>query len=98
LTHLKAFPVHTIKIDKSFVNHLASDPGDAAIIDAVVALGHRLDMIVVAEGIETEAQARHLLAQGCDVGQGYWFGRAMPPEAVPAALRRTQPIGVPARA
>lgn len=97
LTHLKAFPVHTIKIDKSFVNHLDSDPGDAAIIDAVVALGHRLDMIVVAEGIETEAQARHLLAQGCDVGQGYWFDRAMPREAVPAALRRVHPIGPPPR-
>lgn len=86
LTHLKAFPVHTIKIDKSFVSNLDTDPGDAAIIDAVVALGHRLGMTVVAEGVETEAQARYLLAQGCDMAQGYLFGRSVPRDAVPGAL------------
>jgi diguanylate cyclase (GGDEF)-like protein/PAS domain S-box-containing protein len=88
LTHLKAFPVHTIKIDKSFVSHLDSDAEDAAIIDAVVALGHRLGMRVVAEGVETAAQARYLLAQGCDMAQGYLFGESVPRDQVPAALRR----------
>ncbi len=92
LTHLKAFPVHTIKIDKSFVSHLDSDTGDAAIIDAVVALGHRLGMTVVAEGVETESQARHLLAQGCDMAQGFLFGPSTSPAAVPEVLRRAYAI------
>lgn len=92
LTHLKAFPVHTIKIDRSFISHLDCDAGDAAIVDAVVALGHRLGMTVVAEGVETEEQARYLLAQGCDVGQGFWFGHSMPREDVPAMLRRHHAI------
>jgi len=92
LTHLKAFPVHTIKIDQSFVSHLDRDAGDAAIIDAVVALGHRLGMTVVAEGVETAAQARYLVAQGCDVAQGYLFGRSVPRDAVPAALHRIHDI------
>ena len=88
LTHLKAFPVHTIKIDRSFVSNLDNDADDAAIIDAVVALGHRLGMTVVAEGVETVAQARYLLAQGCDMAQGYLFGKSVPREAVPDVLRR----------
>ena len=88
LTHLKAFPVHTIKIDRSFVSNLDTDAGDAAIIDAVVALGHRLGMTVVAEGVETAAQARYLLTQGCDMAQGYLFGESVPRERVPAALAR----------
>jgi diguanylate cyclase (GGDEF)-like protein/PAS domain S-box-containing protein len=88
LTHLKAFPVHTIKIDRSFVSNLDTDAGDAAIIDAVVALGHRLGMTVVAEGVETAAQARYLLTQGCDMAQGYLFGKSVPRERVPAALAR----------
>lgn len=92
LTHLKAFPVQTIKIDKSFVGHLDSDPGNAAIIDAVVALGHRLGMTVVAEGVESEAQARYLLAQGCDMAQGYLFGRSVPRDGVAAALARAYPL------
>ncbi len=89
LTHLKAFPVDVIKIDRSFVSSSDSDLGDAAIIDAVVSLGHRLGMQVVAEGVETEAQARYLLAQGCDYGQGYLFGKAMPSSAVPDLLGAT---------
>nr|WP_243848208.1 EAL domain-containing protein [Sphingomonas insulae] len=88
LTHLKAFPVHTIKIDRSFVSNLDTDPGDAAIIDAVVALGHRLGMTVVAEGVETAAQARYLLDRGCDMAQGYLFGKSVPRELVPDALHR----------
>ena len=89
LTHLKAFPVDVIKIDRSFVSSSDSDLGDAAIIDAVVSLGHRLGMQVVAEGVETEAQARYLLAQGCDYGQGFLFGKAMPSSAVPEMLGAT---------
>ncbi|TCQ11169.1 PAS domain S-box-containing protein/diguanylate cyclase (GGDEF)-like protein [Sphingomonas sp. PP-CC-3A-396] len=86
LTHLKAFPVDIIKIDRSFVSNLDTDPDDAAIIDAVVGLGHKLGMEVVAEGIETNVQARYLLDRGCDYGQGYLFGKAGPAATVPFIL------------
>lgn len=86
LTHLKAFPVDVIKIDRSFVSNLDTDPNDAAIIDAVVGLGHKLGMEVVAEGIETEVQARYLLDRGCDYGQGYLFGKAGPAATVPSIV------------
>ena len=86
LTHLKAFPVDVIKIDRSFVSNLDTDSGDAAIIDAVVGLGHRLGMEVVAEGVETEAQARYLRSRGCDYGQGYLFGYPAPAADVPNML------------
>ncbi len=83
LTHLKSFPVDVIKIDRSFVSNLDTNPNDAAIIDAVVSLGHKLGMEVVAEGIETDVQARYLLDRGCEYGQGYFFGRAGPAATVP---------------
>ena len=59
---------------------------DAAIVNAVINLGVSLGMDIVAEGIETQAQASYLLRQGCAVGQGYLFGRAAPPEMIPALI------------
>jgi diguanylate cyclase (GGDEF)-like protein/PAS domain S-box-containing protein len=85
LTHLKTFPVDVIKIDRSFVSNLTAGSGDAAIVNAVIGLGRDLGMDVVAEGIETEAQAEYLRLQGCKHAQGYLFGRPMP--AVTAAAR-----------
>ncbi|MBJ6123771.1 EAL domain-containing protein [Sphingomonas sp. BT553] len=78
LTHLKTFPVDVIKIDRSFVSNLDGDAGDAAIVDAVVGLGRRLGMEVVAEGVETSVQAQYLRDCGCEYGQGYLFGKAAP--------------------
>ncbi|MEA3037769.1 MAG: hypothetical protein QOE79_282, partial [Sphingomonadales bacterium] len=86
LSHLKQFPVDLIKIDKSFVRDLCLTPDAAAIIRAVIHLGHSLDVRIVAEGIETRAQAASLLAQGCDFGQGYLYSRAVPAAEVPAIL------------
>lgn len=87
LRHLKAFPVDVIKVDRSFVANLGTDSGDAAIVDAVVGLGQRLGMDVVAEGVETIEQARYLIERGCTFGQGYLFGHAMPAEEVDPLLR-----------
>jgi diguanylate cyclase (GGDEF)-like protein/PAS domain S-box-containing protein len=78
LRHLKQFPVDVIKVDQSFVRDMERDPNDAAIIEAVLNLGKSLGIEVVAEGIETEAQAAHLATVGCDIGQGFLFAPALP--------------------
>ncbi len=89
LTHLKMFPVDVIKIDKSFIAKVCDQPEDAAIVEAIIGLGHRLRMEVIAEGVEQEEQARYLASHGCDVGQGYLFGRAVPADEVTATLAAT---------
>ncbi len=78
LTHLKQYPVDVLKIDRSFVSNVEEDAGDAAIVDAIVKLGGSFGMEVVAEGVETEAQAQFLLRRGCVVGQGFHLGRPQP--------------------
>jgi diguanylate cyclase (GGDEF)-like protein/PAS domain S-box-containing protein len=78
LSHLKQYPVNIIKIDRSFVQDLASNTANTAIISSVLALGRSLGLTTVAEGVETTAQARFLEAHGCDQGQGFLFGRPHP--------------------
>ncbi|WP_457094515.1 putative bifunctional diguanylate cyclase/phosphodiesterase [Microvirga sp. P5_D2] len=87
LSHLKQFPVHVLKIDRSFVNDLETDTDDAAIVKALLSLSQSLDIRVVAEGVETAAQASFLREHGCDLGQGYLFARPMATEAVPQFIR-----------
>jgi diguanylate cyclase (GGDEF)-like protein/PAS domain S-box-containing protein len=90
LSHLKQFPVDTIKIDRSFVRDLEDDPDDAAIIDAVVNLGRSLGISIIAEGVENERQHAFLAALGCDFGQGYLYGHAAPAADVAAMTKRPQ--------
>ena len=99
LRHLKQFPVDIIKIDQSFVRDMAIDPGDEAIIRAVINLGSSLGIKVVAEGIETEEQDRRLLELGCDFGQGFLFSRAVAPGRVPRLVEscRRAPTAVAPR-
>lgn len=78
LHYLKRFPIKRLKIDQCFVRDVVGDPSDAAIVRAIVNLGHSLELTVLAEGVETEEQARLLEAIGCDELQGYHFGRPMP--------------------
>ncbi len=99
LRHLKQFPVDIIKIDQSFVRDMADDPGDEAIINAVINLGRSLGIRVVAEGIESDAQARRLLEMACDFGQGFLFSKAVPAMRVPALVERFRgelALGAPA--
>ncbi|SDE71588.1 PAS domain S-box-containing protein/diguanylate cyclase (GGDEF) domain-containing protein [Sphingomonas carotinifaciens] len=91
LTHLKDFPVDVIKIDRSFVGNLCAGSGDAAIVDAIVGLGRRLGMEVVAEGVETQAQADYLRAQHCPSAQGFLFGMPMTAAAVADRLTPAAP-------
>ncbi len=85
LSYLKRLPLTALKIDQSFVRDLVTDPDDRTIAAAIVALGHGLGLKVVAEGVETGEQRRILFDQGCDLAQGYLFGRPEPPEAFATA-------------
>ncbi|WP_421549342.1 phosphodiesterase DibA [Pseudomonas sp. QD4] len=78
LLRLKRLPVQKLKIDQGFVAGLPWDEDDAAISRVIIALAQSMGMQVHAEGIEQEEQARFLLDHGCDLGQGYWFGRPVP--------------------
>jgi diguanylate cyclase (GGDEF)-like protein/PAS domain S-box-containing protein len=78
LSYLKRFPVDTLKIDQSFVRDIASDQDSAAIVKAIISLGQNLNLVVLAEGIETEAQFQFLLKNGCNQGQGYLMSRPVP--------------------
>ena len=88
LSYLKRFPLDVLKIDRSFINDVTHDPDDAAITLATIEMAHTLKLHVIAEGVETEAQLEFLREHGCDTYQGYLFSRPVPPEAVPALLRR----------
>jgi diguanylate cyclase (GGDEF)-like protein len=88
LSALKSFPISTLKIDKSFVSDLADNAGDQAIALAVISLGHRLNLRVLAEGVETEQQRRFLLENDCDEMQGYLFSRPLAPDGIADLLRR----------
>jgi diguanylate cyclase (GGDEF)-like protein/PAS domain S-box-containing protein len=78
LSYIRNFPVDRLKIDQCFIRNLESNPSDAAIVRAIISLGHSLKLCVTAEGVETAEQAAILRAEGCDEFQGYFFGRPMP--------------------
>ncbi len=88
LSLLKRYPVTRLKIDKSFIRDLCTDPEDAAIVQAIMYLGRRFGLGITAEGIETEAQEEALRMYGCTEGQGYLFGRPSAAGALTDLLRR----------
>jgi diguanylate cyclase (GGDEF)-like protein len=86
LSYLKRLPVHSLKIDRSFVCNLPDDGEDLAIVRAIVAIGHSLNVAVIAEGVETMDQARLLAAEGVDLLQGYLFSRPVPDDVFSSLL------------
>jgi diguanylate cyclase (GGDEF)-like protein/PAS domain S-box-containing protein len=77
LSYLKRFPLHTLKIDQSFVRDIDTDPDDRAIVQAIIQMARALDLKTIAEGVETDAQHQFLRREGCDMMQGYRFCRPM---------------------
>ena len=86
LAYLKRFPVDELKVDRAFVAGLLTDQEDSAIVTAVINLAHTLGLNAVAEGVETAEQLTRLRELGCDIGQGYYFGRPLPADAMASRL------------
>ncbi|AGW90413.1 diguanylate cyclase [Ralstonia pickettii DTP0602] len=86
LAYLSRFPIDTVKIDSSFVRYIPESRSDTQITSAVIGLGHRLGLEVVAEGVEKEAQLEFLRSEGCDEVQGYYFSHPLPPAKITAFL------------
>jgi len=80
LNYLKKLPVRVLKVDKSFISGMTSDPDYKTIINAVINLAHSLNLTVVAEGVENESQLAFLQMVSCDEAQGYHFSKPLPPE------------------
>jgi len=90
LTHLKHLPIDTLKIDISFIADLETDPGDAAITEAIIGLARGLGLKVVAEGVGTQAQLDFLAARDCHCYQGYWASRPLPTKEFERFVRARQ--------
>jgi EAL domain-containing protein (putative c-di-GMP-specific phosphodiesterase class I) len=82
LSRLRSLPVEVLKVDRSFVDGLGTEPEDSAVVAAVLSLAHALGLHVIAEGVETPLQAHQLLALGCTVAQGWLWSRAVPAEQI----------------
>jgi len=92
LSYLRRFPIDALKIDRSFVHEITSNPDDATIVRAVISMGRSLNHCVIAEGVETREQCTFLQNQQCDQGQGYYFSRPV----FPAQFAKLLETGVPA--
>jgi EAL domain-containing protein (putative c-di-GMP-specific phosphodiesterase class I) len=87
LTYLKNLPVHSVKIDQSFVRNMEEDDASLLIVQAIVTLAHDLGLDVTAEGVETRKQLDHLEKLGCDRGQGFYLSEPLPAETIDALLQ-----------
>lgn len=98
LARLRDLPVEVLKIDRSFVDGLGTEPGDTAIVASILSLAFAMGLHVIAEGVETESQATVLLGLGCGVAQGFLFSRSVAPESIEALCdsRFWKPAALPA--
>lgn len=88
LSYLKKFPINTLKIDRSFIITIDTDPDDAAIVEAIIALATTLKLTVIAEGVETKGQLAALSKFKCDIIQGFYFSKAVPAPELTALMQQ----------
>jgi EAL domain-containing protein (putative c-di-GMP-specific phosphodiesterase class I) len=88
LGQLKNFPIDTLKVDRSFIRDIATNPGDKAITEAIIAMGKTLNLTVVAEGVETLEQETFLREHACDEMQGFFFSKPVSAEDFATLMRR----------
>jgi len=94
LSYLHRFAIDTLKIDRSFIQELSAESNDSAIVTAIIAMAKSLNFLVVAEGIETEAQKKYLKTLNCTDGQGYLFSRPLPAAQISHLLGKSFLAGV----
>ena len=87
LAYINRFPIDILKIDQSFIREITGEPTGEAIVPAIIAMGHGLNLEVIAEGVENEVQRKYLSALGCDGFQGYYFSKPLPARGVSNLLR-----------
>jgi predicted signal transduction protein with EAL and GGDEF domain len=95
LAYLRQFPIDKLKIDIAFIRNVTTNLADAAMTETIIRIAHSLNMEVIAEGVETAAQLSHLVRQGCDQIQGYYFSRPLPLSALEELLRRGTTLSLP---
>jgi EAL domain-containing protein (putative c-di-GMP-specific phosphodiesterase class I) len=88
LNHLKRFPISTVKVDRSFVSDITTDPDDAAIVGAIIVMAHGMGLRIIAEGVETEQQLEYLRRLRCDEVQGFLFSQALPKDEIEKLLEQ----------
>ncbi|NRD77729.1 EAL domain-containing protein [Bacillus sp. BRMEA1] len=87
LSYLRRFPINGIKIDRGFINDLLQSPQTTAIVESIISIAHRLNLMVIAEGVESKEQLEILQSQNCDIAQGYYFSRPLPSNEVEKILK-----------
>lgn len=92
MAYLKRLPVNKIKLDRSFIQQIASDPREADLCAGIIALAHKLGLLVVAEGVETIEQQQILAAMDCDIFQGYLFSKPLPKDKATRFLLDTTAV------
>lgn len=94
LSSLKRFPIDVLKIDQSFVQDITVDPDSAAIVTAIISLGHSMNLKLIAEGVETAEQLAYLRERGCDLIQGYFFSRPLHAQAFENLIRQDKTLAL----
>jgi EAL domain-containing protein (putative c-di-GMP-specific phosphodiesterase class I) len=95
LSRLKHMPVDVLKIDREFIREVDRDVRLAGMVRAMIQVAQSLDMIPLAEGIETEGEYVFLRSNGCRLAQGFWFSHPIPPPMFRELFERGEPLGVP---
>ena len=92
LHFLKKFPIDKLKIDRSFVRDVMCDPNDAAIVATIISMTHHLNLLVIAEGVETREQMHFLRDNQCNLIQGYWYSPPLPAQDMQNILKQSHPL------